>query len=127
MTISTIDHPRFIALLTQQFPDVVASIDVCSQGLLHCEMGTFARATQEAIDAGDKATIQRHFAFIEEVFGIAAPDVKNAVYVSYLENLRFDGRKAGPANATQYLSPRLKQAFAELETHWQNIMRSKRK
>jgi hypothetical protein len=127
MTTGSTDHRQFIALLTQQFPDVAASVDDCSQGLLHCEMSFVARATQTAIDAGDKETIQRHFAFIDVVFRDAAPDVKNAVYVSYLENLRFEGRKAGPVNATQYLSPRLRQALTELETHWENIMRSQRK
>lgn len=127
MTTGNIDHPQFIALLTHQFPDVAALVDDCSQGLLHCEMATVARATQAAIDAGDRYTIQRHFAFIDGIFRDAAPDVKNAVYVSYLENLRFEGRKAGPVNATQYLSPQLRQALAELEAHWDNIMRTQRK
>ncbi|MEX2093720.1 MAG: hypothetical protein WD971_13635 [Pirellulales bacterium] len=123
MTNGTIDHLRFMALLTQQFPEVVATVDDCCQGLLHPEMGTLARATQAAIDAGDKETIRRHFAFVDEIFQDAAPDVENAIYVSYLENLRFEGRKAGPVDAAKLLSPRLQQARAELEAHWDNINR----
>src|SRR3989442_926509 len=99
-----IDHPRFIALLTERFPKVAASIDDCSQGLLHPEMGTLARATQAAIDEQDKPTIVQHFLFIDKVFGDAAPDVKNAINVSYLENLRFEGRKAAPAKARELLT-----------------------
>jgi hypothetical protein len=89
-----IDRERFIALLNEQFPEVAAKIDDISAGLLHLEMATFSRETQAAIDARDNETVKRHFRFINEVFRDAAPDVENAVNVSYLENLRFDGRKA---------------------------------
>ncbi len=109
-----IDHERFIALLAERFPDVAASIDDCSHGLLHLEMATLARATQAAIDEGDRDAVGRYFAFVDEVFCDAAPDVKNAVKVSYLENLRFEGRKAGPTRARELLTPRLRQALSEL-------------
>src|SRR6266508_2719610 len=107
-----IDHSRFIGLLTERFPEVASTIDECSQGLLHPEMATLARATQAAIDDQDKPTVLRHFQFIDEVFRDAAPDVENAVNVSYLENLRFDGRKTAPTNARDLLMPRLRQALA---------------
>jgi hypothetical protein len=112
-----INRDRFITLLTEQFPHVAASIDDCLQGLLHLEMAALARATQSAIDNQDRDMVQRHFQFIDEVFPQAAPDVKNAVYVSYLENLRFEGRKAGPTKARELLTPRLRQALAELEEY----------
>jgi hypothetical protein len=112
-----IDRDRFIALLTERFPDIASSIDDCSRGLLHLEMATLARATQAAIDAQDRDTVRRHFQFIDEVFRQAAPDVENAVNVSYLENLRFEGRKAAPTKARELLTPRLRQALAELEEY----------
>jgi hypothetical protein len=113
----SIDHEQFIALLTERFPEVVAEIDDCSQGLLHLEMATLARATQRAIDAQDKETVLRHFTFVDEVFRDSAPDVENAVNVSYLENLRFEGRKARNTNARKPLPPRLHQALVELEAY----------
>ncbi|HEX3313554.1 MAG TPA: hypothetical protein VHR72_01630 [Gemmataceae bacterium] len=116
-----IDHPRFIALLTEQFPDVVSAIDDCSCGLLHLEMATLARATQAAIDIQDKASVVRHFKFVEEVLGDAAPDVENAIYVSYLENLRFEDRKAAPTKARDLLTPRLRQALVEVEQNFARI------
>jgi hypothetical protein len=112
-----IDHRRFIALLTERFPEVAARIDDCSQGLLHLEMATLARATQAAIDDQDEPTVLRHFQFIDEVLRDAAPEVENAVNVSYLENLRFEGRMAAPTKACELLRPRLRQALAELEEH----------
>jgi len=112
-----IGHQQFIALLIARFPEVAAAIDACSQGLLHNEMATLARATQAAIDNQDKATVVRHFEFIDEVFRDAGPDVENAVYVSYLENLRFEGRKATPTKARELLTPRLWQALVDLEEY----------
>jgi hypothetical protein len=116
-----IDHPRFIALLTDRFPEVAAAIDDCSQGLLHLEMATLARATQAAIDNQDNVTVFRHFQFVDEVFRDAAPDVENAVNVSYLEHLRFEGRKAAPTKARELLTPRLRQALIELDEYLARI------
>ena len=118
-----IDRDRFIALLTERFPEVAASIDECQRGLLHLEMATLARATQAAIDGQDRHTVRRHFQFIDEVFRQAAPDVENAVNVSYLENLRFEGRKAAPTKARELLTPRLRQALAELEEYLARLFR----
>jgi hypothetical protein len=112
-----IDHPRFVALLTERFPKIAADIDDCSKGLLHLEMATLARATQAAIDGQDRTTVRAHFQFIDEVLRNAAPDVENAVNVSYLENLRFEGRKAAPTKARELLTPRLQQALGELEEY----------
>ena len=111
------DHGRFITLLTERFPNVAAGIDDCSQGLLHLEMATLARATQSAIDDQEKATVQAHFEFIDEILPEATPDLENAIYVSYLENLRFEGRKAAPTRARELLTPQLRQALADLEEY----------
>ena len=116
-----IDHECFIELLRDRFPEVATAIDDCSQGLLHLEMATLARATQAAIDNQDKTTLVRHFQFVDEVFRDAAPDVENAVNVSYLENLRFEGRKAGPTKARELLTPRLQRALIELEDYLARI------
>lgn len=100
-----IDHPRFVTLLTERFPEVVASIDTCCQGLLDLEMATFARATQVDIDSQDRETVRRHFPFIDEVSRQAASDVENAISGSYRENLRFEGRKAEMTKARELLTP----------------------
>jgi hypothetical protein len=116
-----IDHSRFIALLKERFPEVAACIDDCSEGLLHLEMATLARATQDAIDRQDTETLRKHFVFVDELFREAAPDVENAVNVSYLENLRFEGRKADAINARELLPTRLRQALIELEEYLARI------
>jgi hypothetical protein len=117
----SINHARFVALLTERFPEVATAIHDCSRGLLHPEMGTLARATQAAIDRQDRVTVQRHFAFVDEVFSDAAPDVVNAINVSYLENLRFDGPTATKIMARELLSPRLQNVLGELEVYLARI------
>lgn len=62
-----------------------------------------------------------HFKFIDEVLSDAAPDVANAVHVSYLENLRFEGRKASPTKARELLTPRLRDALAKLEEYLEGL------
>ena len=53
--------------------------------------------------------------------------VENAVNVSYLENLRFEGRRARATNARELLTPLLRQALAELEEYLERLFGKKQK
>lgn len=112
-----VNRKRFIGLLRARFPEVVADIADCSHGLLHCEMGTLARATQRAISLGDMGTAKRHFLFIDSVFEWADPDVENAINVSYLEHIDFAGVDARRMRARQLLTPRLQGVLEESEEY----------
>jgi hypothetical protein len=122
-----VDHAAFIALLKDQFPEVAADIDECSAGLLHLEMGTLARATQAAISAEDVPLVRKHFKFIDEVYRQSTPEVENAVNVSYLECIGFDGRHARRIQARELLSQQLQTALRELEDYLAQIHGSKAK
>lgn len=122
-----VDHPRFVAMLAERFPAVAADIDSCAEGLLHLEMGTFARATQKAISGEDVPTVKAHFAFVNEVYRQADPGVKNAVHVSYLERLSFDGRHGKKIRARELLSPLLRDALRRLEEYLAELFREVRK
>ena len=121
------DHAGFIARLTQEFPAIAEGIDDCSRGLLHCEMGSLSHATQAAIDAGDRDSVRRHFQFADKILSQATPEVQNAIYVSYLEHLRFEGRKAGATKARELLTPRLRAALREVEAFWEAYWKESRK
>lgn len=82
-----IDHPRFLQMLTDEFPEVLQAFDECSKGLLHREMGAFARLTEEAMDQGRFWQVHKYFSFIERVRESAMPEVENAIDVSYIEYL----------------------------------------
>ena len=113
----TIDRDKFIAMLQEQWPDVFADIDDCSTGLLHLEMATLARAAQAAISTEDMQLVKKHFRFIDDVYRQSTAEVTNAVNVSYLENLSFDGRHAKRIKARELLSPQLQTALRELEEY----------
>ena len=78
---------HFEELLTHCFPGIAGEINEIERGLLHLEMAAFARATCAAIDNKDFKEVGAHLEFIDELFYDAAPDLENAIYVSYLENV----------------------------------------
>src|SRR5262245_47947123 len=81
-------------------------------------MAALARATCRAIEDGDQHTVQRHFEFIDNVFSNAAPDVENAVYVSYLEDVLLWEQRPPYLKARAALPSRLATALLELEKHF---------
>jgi hypothetical protein len=83
----SINHETFVAMLGAEFPEVVAGIRETEGGLLHREVGAFRRSAEEAIDAGRVWAAERYFRFVERVLRDAAPDGRNAVEVSFLEDL----------------------------------------
>src|SRR5262249_45865461 len=81
-----IDHDRFIAMLGAEFPEVISGVREDERGILHCEMGAFRRASEEAIDQGKLWLAERYFRFLERVLGDADDDLRNAVQISFLED-----------------------------------------
>lgn len=81
-----IGHREFIEMLAAEFPDVAGEIRE-EDGLLHLEVAAFRRATERAMDTGRLWTAERHFRFAERARREAAPDVENALGVSYVEDL----------------------------------------
>ena len=111
-------------MLWQQFPQVAEAIDECAIGLLHLEMASLMRATVEAIRHGDAKTVRAHFAFVDEVYRNADAAVENAVNVSYLEHIDFEGPKAKAIQAHELLTPRLQTAVKELQEYWEALRRA---
>ena len=100
-----VDRDAFVAMLAERYPSIAADIDESMSGLLHLEMGQLARAAQVAISDEDTVAVREHFRFIDEVYRRSTPEVKNAVHVSYLERLSFDG-KHGKRIRARESSPR---------------------
>ena len=86
---------QFIEALQRDFPEVMAAIDPDIEGgLLHLEVATLARHAQAAVDAGEVTLVRRHFRFADDLFRRSGPELKNALFVSYLEHLHFGGHRA---------------------------------
>ena len=112
-----VDREAFIIMLTERYPAVAAAIDECARGLLHLEMGTLARVAQAAISDEDTAAVREHFRFIGKAYRRATPEVKNAIHVSYLECLSFDGKHGKRIKAREMLSPELQAGLRGLEAY----------
>src|SRR4051812_45195912 len=110
-----VDREAFLIMLAERYPVIAADHDEGAGGLLHMEMGALARAAQAAISDEDTAAVREHFRFIDEVYCRATPEVKNAVHVSYLERLGFDGRHGKRIKAREMLSPALQAGLRGLE------------
>lgn len=119
------DCAKFERLLAERFPEVAARIDDIERGILHLEMEVLARATLQAIDAGDVPQFQSHLNFIDELLSSSgAGELENAIYVSYLESVFLGQEDERYKQARRMLSPRLEAALSELEEHWRKIAES---
>lgn len=81
------DRQQLLARLTAEFPEVAAQIRDDEAGLLHYEVAAFRRATGEALDSGHLWSAERHFRFVAEMLAEADPQLRNALEISYVEDL----------------------------------------
>jgi hypothetical protein len=110
---------EFLVRLTTDFPEVVAQINEHEAGLLHCEVAAFRRSTEEAMDAGRLWDAERHFRLIEELLAVAGPELRNALEVSYLEDLALGECTPVRHRAVQERMPKaLRQALIEHHAQW---------
>lgn len=115
---------QFIEQLVTEFPELLDDIKE-DEGLLHMQMGSFARITQAAINAGDFETLRLQFMFADQFFHGATPDLQNAFYVSYLEHLDFRGPH-GP-HAQSLMSSELRQGWQEIMDYLDELFRKGKK
>jgi hypothetical protein len=112
---------QFIAQLLTEFPELRDEIE-SDEGLLHMQMGSFSRTTQEAITAGDFETLRRQFSLANSFFREGTPDLQNAFYVSYLEHLDFDGANGQRAKALMPME--LHKGWQEIMEYWDELFRT---
>lgn len=116
-------HADFTQLLTDTVPELRAEVED-QDGLLHMEMHVFARFTQAAIDRGDWATLKRCVHLATDLWTRAAPTLRNALNVSFLEHLSFTGSN-GEA-AWQRLTRELQTGWREMRTYNEALDRKAR-
>ena len=83
-----IDRQQLVEAVVQHFPSIEADIrDETWVGLVHLEVSSFARYTQQQIDAGNRKELKRCFELARRFILEGTEDVKNAMGVSYVEHL----------------------------------------
>jgi hypothetical protein len=117
-----ISHSQFIELLLAEFPELTSEVQYETwAGLLHLETACFARRTQKAIDNREVEYLRRCFDFATRIFQDADEEVKNAMNVSYLENLNFTDGKADRSWAFDKMSPPLKQGWIAMQKYLDDL------
>jgi hypothetical protein len=85
-----IDEKEFFDLLRAEFPEIREEVEA-EEGLIHLQMMEFIVFTKNAIRAGDWALVKKCMSFADKVFCAGTPVVRNAISVSYLEELPREG------------------------------------
>jgi hypothetical protein len=110
-----IDYAEWSRMLAEAFPEVPQAFDDSVKGLLHCEMGTFAQLTDEAIREGDLRRAVRYFDFVDRVRRQSDADVENAIDVSYIEYFAWDEWTERRHQALKRMSPALRRVLLEID------------
>jgi hypothetical protein len=84
-------------------------------GLPYVQMGTFARLVQEAKGRADWDMYARAASFAHRLWLDADSDLRNAINVSLLEHIDFEGPR-GP-HAWSLLSPQLQRAWRAMAAY----------
>ncbi len=125
-TQTPIDRELFLTALAERFPEITARISDVEAGLLHPEMSVVSAATRNAIEAGDWNAVAAHFKFVAEIFAGGNEAVRNAVCVSYLENVLLGETAVQFSTARAMLPSVLSKAMVELEAHFERLARASR-
>ena len=111
----------FLKEIEQNFPASFREMHDLDDELLHIDMANFARTTESAITGNDSNLAKKHFEFIGKLFTKANPDLENAIYVSYLENLLLGQKSKKYTDARRLLPENLEKALFELEEHFEKL------
>jgi len=107
----------FAALAVGEFPELRPDVeDEVNRGLVHCEVGALAQFVQAAKGRADWSTYERAMRFVDRLLSEADPALENALYVSFLEHVDFNGSNG--RRAWSHLSERLRKGWRELNDGW---------
>ncbi len=110
----------FSRMALAEFPELAEDFEEWSD-LLHLKMGAFARITQAAKGEGDWEKYARCVRFADKLYADPSPELENALNVSYLEHLDFDGPRG--SKAWECLTPRLKVGWKDMQQYLEDLAR----
>jgi len=117
-SVPSIGRDDFVREFQARFPEIAADIGDIEDGLLHLEMAVLSHATNGAVVEGRWSAVAEHFAFTSEIFARGNADLRNAVAVSYLENVFIGESSASFVFARSMLPVNLAVEMDLLEAHF---------
>ena len=104
----------FVARTIKAFPELWPQLQD-NADLLHVQVSDFGVFTKEARDRGDWSTFERCVGLINELFVDADEPLMNAINVSFLEEISFDGPQG--VKAWELMPPRLQDAWRAMDRY----------
>ena len=104
--------------IEQRFPQLSEDLhDDIAEGLIHLQVAEFRRLAQSYIDSKDEAGFARVCGLFLELFENGAPELVNALNVSFLEHMNFDNGKVARRWAYAAMPKKMQVAFDEMEDY----------
>lgn len=100
----------FLKALKEDFPNLTEVVNR-QKGLLHFEVGEFRKFTQDAIRSGDTERTTKCFSLAERAYLNGNEALKNAIDVSFVEELEFNRDDESGKHAWEILPPTLKKLY----------------
>jgi hypothetical protein len=114
-----VDPARFVHLVASAFPELGADLaDV--DGLETVQTRIFCDHTQAAIDRGDIGVVVTCFDIADRVIVDGDDPMKNAIHVSFLEDLDFRGSHG--SEAFRKLTPALREGWSDINAYMDTLL-----
>jgi hypothetical protein len=117
-------YAEFQQALLAEFPELRPDVE-SNEGLVHLDVLALGARAQRAKGQADWAVYRRCVGLVERCWASAEPDLRNALAVSFLEHLDFDGPR-GP-DAWRLLSPTLQAEWQQLTDQMRRVFALPRK
>ena len=108
----------FARLAAAEFPELREELDE-HRDLLHLQMHALQRFAQRAQRERDWVLYRRIMLFADRLWQRADDNLRNALNVSFLEHLTFDGPQG--IKAWSYLSSGLQEGWHAMNTFWAKL------
>lgn len=110
----TVNSKSFPELVIATFPRLKDEIEE-DRDLLHLQMATLRRFGEKAAETGDIETARNCVALVDSIFADCDSLVRDAVYVSFVENINYDDL------LLKLLTPKLMDAWEEIDRYFQEL------
>lgn len=105
----------FLTGLLEQFPSLEADLlDEDYSFSIHLQAGCWATHVNNCVTTGQLEEVQRAITYFQQTIERVDPATENALSVSFLEHLEFDGSTLNAKKARAMLSPAYQHLWQEL-------------
>ena len=101
------DRAKFLSELKAQFPEAFAQIDKYETGQLHTEIGSFRAYIEQKMEEGAAWYCERAFRFIERCSKDADAELRNAIEISFIEDLALGAQNKKRYDIVKDRAPKL--------------------